>query len=51
MMLTHSFSVLRLGIPGPTQKLTSSLVICIVADDVSLCPGSDVFKTFIGNVP
>ena len=53
MLLIHGFAVLRISIPGPTQKVMSSLVMCTVAnvislrqDGVSLCPGSGVFKTF-----
>ena len=58
VLLMHRFVVLRISIPGPTQKLRSSSVMCIVAHviscrqhDVSLCPGSTVFKTFAGNMP
>ena len=57
MVLMHGFAVLRISIPGPSQKMMSSLIMCTVAnvisrcqDDVSLCPGSGSFKTFAGNM-
>ena len=40
MLLMHSFVVLRISI---ISKVHSS-------DDVSLCPGSSIFKTFADNV-
>ena len=58
MLLMHGFAVLHISIPGPSQNLTSSAVTCTLPNviswrqhDVSLCPGSGVFKTFTGNVP
>ena len=57
VVFTHGFAVLRISILGASRKLTSSSVTWPVAnviscrqDDVSLCPGSGVFKTFAGNV-
>ena len=54
----HGVVVLHMSILEPLPNLTSSSVTCIVANviscrqnDVSLCPGSGVFKTFAGNVP
>ena len=51
MLLIHHFAVLRTSIPGLPQKLTSSSVTYTVANvisgrqyDVSLCPGSGIFK-------
>ena len=47
----------RISILGPSQKLRSSSVmraeenvIMWHQDDVSLCPGSGIFKTFAGNM-
>ena len=58
VLLIHDFAVLRISIPGLSQKLMSSSVTCTVAnviswreDDISLCHGSSVFKTFAGNMP
>ena len=54
----HGFAVLRISIAGLSQKLTSSSVTGTEAniilwreDDISLWPGSGVFKTFACNVP
>ena len=45
------FYVFR-SIPGPSQNLTSS-VMCteICQNDVIICPGSGIFKTFAGKLP
>ena len=54
MLLMPDFVVLRMSIPGSSQKVTSSSATCTVANvkiTLSLCPGSGVFKTFAGNVP
>ena len=57
VLLIHVFAGSRKSIPRPLQKLTSSAITFTVAnvisrrqDDVSLCPGRDVFKTFADNV-
>ena len=53
----HGFAVLCRSIPWPTQKRMSSSLMCTEANiiswrqhDVSLCPGSGVFKTFASNM-
>ena len=58
VLLIHSFVVLHMCIPGPSQKLTSLSVTCIKANviwwcqnDVSIYPGSTVFKMLASNVP
>ena len=58
VLLIHGFAVVRINIPGPSQKtdvITSNVHTSkrnlIRQNDVSLCPGIGVFKTLAGNVP
>ena len=58
VLLIHSFVALRISISGPSQNLTPPAVTCTVAklmlwrqDEVIICPGSGVFKSFACNVP
>ena len=58
VLLIHCFAVLRISNPEPSQNLTSSSVTCTVANVISwrqneviICPGSGILKTFAGNVP
>ena len=49
MLLMHGFAVLRISIPRPSQKLTSSSVMCTVAMTLVFALEA-IFKTFAGNV-
>ena len=57
MLLIQGFVVLCISTPGPSQNLTSSSVMSTVANvillrqnEVIICLGSGVFKTFAGNM-
>ena len=47
MLLMHGFAVKHSGAVIKTDVIISKV---FSTDDVSLCPGSGVFKTFAGNV-
>ena len=50
MLLMHGFAVLHISITGTVIKTDFIISKVHSSNDVSLCPGSGIFKTFAGNV-
>ena len=50
VLLMHGFAVLRKRIPGPSKKTDVIISKVHSSDDISLCPGNSIFKTFAGDM-